>query len=510
MTSCRSFLPVLCLFAGTAAAQPAYRPPQFEDTGRLGRIKATRPLVDSLFRAHAQQNGFPGLAYGVIADGQLLYSGGTGKANVAKGTAATPRTVFRIASMSKSVTALAILRLRDEGKLRLDDPVHLYIPELKKARLLTTDAPDITIRHLLTHSAGFPEDNPWGDRQLADTDADLLKTAGEAQFSNVPGVRYEYSNLGFALLGRIVTQVSGMPYGAYIRQTVFRPLGMHHTYWEYAEVPDSLLALGYRAGAGSVAEEPLLHHGSYGAMGGLLTTIEDFSKYIALHLSAWPPRDGQESGVLKRSSLREMHQPWNFIGLNTRTNHPSGRPCPQSTAYGYGLIWRKDCTGKVWVSHSGGLPGFGSEWRMFPEYGIAVVSFGNLTYAGLGVVNLKVLDTVMAAAGLQPRQLQPGTVLTERKEALVQLLPHWKDAEKSGLFAENFFPDNPVDSLRKQSALLFRNAGRILRSGPVQPENNLRGTFVLEGERKNIAVYFTLTPEKVPLIQEMHLEERDK
>ncbi len=81
--------------------------------------------------------------------------------------------------MTKSFTAMGILKLRDAGKLSLDDPAWKYIPEMKKVKYLTNDAPSITIRHLLTHSAGFPEDNPWGDRQLADSDADLIKIINE-------------------------------------------------------------------------------------------------------------------------------------------------------------------------------------------------------------------------------------------------------------------------------------------------------------------------------------------
>jgi CubicO group peptidase (beta-lactamase class C family) len=109
--------------------------------------------------------------------------------------------------MSKSFTAMAILKLRDEGKLNLDDPAYKYIPELKNLHYPTADAPHITIRHLLSHSAGFPEDNPWGDRQLADNDKDLMAFIGkQISFSNPPGIAYEYSNLGFALLGKIIHQ----------------------------------------------------------------------------------------------------------------------------------------------------------------------------------------------------------------------------------------------------------------------------------------------------------------
>ena len=115
--------------------------------------------------------------------------------------------------MTKSFTTISILKLRDEGKLSLDDPAERYVPEMAGLKYPSSDAPKITIRHLLSHAEGFPEDNPWGDRQLADTDEQLSRMLrGGIPFSNAPGLVYEYSNLGFAILGRIVTNVSKVPY----------------------------------------------------------------------------------------------------------------------------------------------------------------------------------------------------------------------------------------------------------------------------------------------------------
>ena len=138
--------------------------------------------------------------------------GVTGPARGAVKAPVDADTVFRIASMTKSFTAMSILKLRDEGKLSLDDPAEQYVPELKGLKYPTTDSPRITIRHLLSHSEGFPEDNPWGDQQLAETDEELSRMMrGGIPFSKAPGIAYEYSNYGFAILGRIVSSVSGKP-----------------------------------------------------------------------------------------------------------------------------------------------------------------------------------------------------------------------------------------------------------------------------------------------------------
>ena len=130
------------------------------DTGRLRRIKAILPVIEKMFLDFRKKNNSPAVAYGLMVDGKLILSGSDGLANLANKTPATTTSAFRIASMSKSFTAMAIVKLRDQGKLRLDDPAYLYIHEMKKLKYLTKDAPVITIRNLLTHSAGFPEDNP--------------------------------------------------------------------------------------------------------------------------------------------------------------------------------------------------------------------------------------------------------------------------------------------------------------------------------------------------------------
>ncbi len=224
-----------------------YQPAVFTDSGRLEKIRQAMPVIDSLYRKHAETNHFPGISFGIVVDGQLVYTNSYGYTDIKKKIPASSSSMFRIASMSKSFTAMAILKLEEEGKLDLDDPAYFYIPELKDLKYPAADAPHITIRHLLTHGAGFPEDNPWGDRQLADTDKDLMEFIGkQISFSNPPGIAFEYSNLGFALLGKIVSKVSGKRYQDYIREYIWQPLGMENAEWEYGNVPPDKKAHGYR------------------------------------------------------------------------------------------------------------------------------------------------------------------------------------------------------------------------------------------------------------------------
>ena len=500
----------------TAAAlyDSSYQPAVFADPNRVDKIMKAMPVIDQIFKEYADSNHLPGVAYGLVVDGKLIYKGNIGYTDIEKKVPVTSSSLFRIASMSKSFTCMALLKLRDEGKLNLDDPAYLYVPELKNLKYPTADAPVITIRHLMTHGAGFPEDNPWGDRQLADSEKDLMEFIGkQISFSNPPGIAFEYSNLGFALQGRIITKVSGMQYQDYIKKNILEPLGMKTTTYEYGEVAADKLAHGYRWLNEKWNEETLLHDtkdGSWGAMGAMISSINEFANYMALHLSAWPPNNAKDDGPVKRSSVREMHHPWRWNGFNPNFKYPSGRACAVTAAYCYGLGWLKDCEGKTYISHSGGLPGFGSQWRIMPDYGIGIVSFANRTYSPMGFVNLKVLDTIIKMAGLQPRQLLPSKILEQRKNELLKILPGWDKAEQSGIFAENFFPDYPIDSLKKEAGNLYAKAGKIIAVKEMKPENQLRGSFIIEGEKINIEVYFTLSPENPALIQEYHIKEVPK
>ena len=489
----------------------SYMPAVFTDSNRLDKIKTAFAVIDSIYKKHATDNHFPAISFGLVVDGQLVYKNSYGYTDVEKKIPATTASLFRIASMSKSFTCMAILKLRDEGKLDLDDAAYLYIPELKDLKYSTADAPVITIRHLMTHGAGFPEDNPWGDRQLADNDKDLMDFIGrQISFSNPPGIAFEYSNLGFALQGRIITKVSGMQYQEYIKKNIFEPLGMKSATYEFGDVPADKLAHGYRWLNEQWNEETLLHDtkdGSWGAMGAMISSIDEFANYMAFHMNAWPPNNAKDDGPIKRSSVREMHHPWRWNAFVPDYKFPDGRTCAITSAYCYGLGWVKDCDGKTYISHSGGLPGFGSQWRLMPDYGIGVVAFANRTYASMGTINLSVLDTLIKIAGLQPREIVPSKILEQRKNELLKILPDWNKAEQSGIFAENFFPDYPIDSLKKEAKNLYSKAGKIIAVKASKPENQLRGSFIIEGEKINMEVYFTLSPENPALIQEYHIKE---
>lgn len=465
-------------------------------------IEKHLPLIDSLVTQYAKRNNVPGFTYAIVEDGKLIHTKYAGLANIKENINVDRLSTFRIASMTKSFTTMAILILRDKGKLKLDDPAAKYIPQMKNTRLLTNDAPEITIRDLMTHRAGFPEDNPFGDRQMGNTDKQLedLMENGVA-FSNVPGITYEYSNLGISLLGLVIRNITGKSYQDYIAENIFKPLGMTNTYWDYTKIPVKQLALGYRWINNKWEEQELEKDGSWGAMGGLITTMDDFSKYMIFHLSAWPPRNDNDNGPIKRSSIREMHQAWNYDNINPNFKYLTGRHCPITGGYGYGLGIMYDCENRIFVSHGGGLPGFGSHWRVMPQYGIGMAIFSNRTYAGWSGITLQTLDTLIALNKLEPRKPEGSEILEKRKEQLLKILPDWTNAEKSEIFAENFFPDNPIDQLKNKSKEYFAQIGSIKNISLVRPQNALRGEFDIIGENGKITIFFTLSPETKMNIQ---------
>jgi CubicO group peptidase (beta-lactamase class C family) len=410
--------------------------------------------------------------------------------------------------MSKSFTAMAILKLRDEGKLSLSDPISAYIPELDQLHYLTGDTPPVTIFNLLTMTAGFPEDNPWGDRFLDISDEALIAQVEKGiSFSTVSSLHYEYSNLGFGLLGHIISVVSGEAYQVYIDRNILQPLEMRNTCWEYSEVPMELLAQGYRWEDEQWIAEPMLHDGAFGAMGGLITSIEDFSKYMAFHLSAWPPRSDPDTGPVKRSTLREMHM-MNNPGFYTDPNRFGDQSVPFMRGYGFGLVSLLDREGIIEVGHNGGLPGFGSSYMFYPQYGVGIMAFSNLTYVGGSVrtANYMVMKELINKGVFIPRVLPVSEILERRKEQVFKLLLSWDTELEKEIVAANLYLDVPRETRMKEASRLLQELGEIVETGPLIPENQLRGSFLLKGEKQCLEVFFTLTPEAEPKVQWLSLE----
>jgi CubicO group peptidase (beta-lactamase class C family) len=458
--------------------------------------------IDRIVAEFTKRENIPGAAWGIVVDGKLVHSGTTGFRELAGKTPVTADTVFRIASMTKSFTAMAIMKLRDEGKLSLDDAAERYVPELKGLQYPTSDSPRITIRHLLSHAEGFPEDNPWGDQQLAATEEEFSKMMrGGIPFSTAPGTAYEYSNYGFAILGRIVQNVSKMPYRQYVATQILKPLGMTATTLEPTAVATDRLAHGYRWEDQQWKEEPQLRDGAFGAMGGMLTSLNDLAKYVSAYVAAWPPRSGPETAPISRASLREMQQIWRSRPA-TVTRTASGDVQLNAGGYGFGLGISQTCDFGHVVAHSGGLPGFGSQMRWLPEYGVALIAMGNRTYTGWGGVFNQALEVMRKNGALKPRAPEPSAALVKARDEVSQLVINWDDGLANRVAAVNLFLDRSKERRRGEIEALRAKVGACKAPDAFTfVENALRGTWTLACERGNLDVAVTLAPTMPPTVQ---------
>jgi CubicO group peptidase (beta-lactamase class C family) len=477
-------------------------PATFTDPARRQKLASAFPAIDSYLAAEVKKNKVPGLAFGIVIDGELAYQGGFGVRDMKSNAPIDADSVFRIASMTKSLTAMAILQLRDAGQISLDDRADRYIPELRALPYPTRDSAPITIRHLLTHSAGFPEDNPWADRQVAANDdfERLVKRDG-IPFSTAPGVTLQYSNLGYALLGRIIEKVSGMRYMEYLKAKVLLPLGMTGTVCFEPDVAPGRLARGYNLDSGAPVEQPNLPDGAQDSAGCLYSPLRDMARYVAFHLAAWPPRDDLDRGPLRRSSVREMQvgaRPW---WLSVRQGAEDRSRGADSFAYGFGLFSVETCDFDLSVEHSGGLPGYSSDMQFLPEYGVGVIALASAETRTTGLVVRRVLQMLLETGGLAPRAVTPAPALVAAQETVNRLVARWDGAVVDAAFIDTFFLDEPKAELEKSLEALRAAHGACRPDGPLAALNGLRGGWKLTCERGFIDLFVTLAPTMPPRIQ---------
>jgi len=498
--NCLTILHALSLaFAGTAVSQAQ---PTAVESETVEAIAA--PIFDE-FRLDAH---LPGIVYGIVADGRLVHVGAYGVQDLESKRAVTADTLFRVASMTKAFTALTVLKLRDEGRLRLDSPAAEYVRELRGWKYPTEDSPQIRVRDLLNHAAGFVTDDPWGDRQTPLPEHEFTRLLQDGvPFASVPDTRYEYSNLGYAILGRIITNVSGQPYASTISRILLQPLGMQASGFVADAAPLELRAIGYRWEEDAWHLEPTLGPGAFGAMGGLQTNANDYAKWVAFLLSAWPPRDGPDNGPVRRATVRELALGSNFPRFRdryARTGAPSSR---QSVAYGMGMIVAMDEDLGFTISHSGGYPGYGSHVLLLPDRGIGIFAFANRTYAGPSVA---VWDTAVALdkAGLLAKELErPLSAELENAYGVAGAMYKAGDvASARDQLAMNFLLDRDAAAWSRQLAKLKAQVGECETAAPIEVTGALSGDFTWRCTQGRIKGSLTLAPTHPPRIQEWLLE----
>ena len=496
-----------------------------------GAVAAAEEVVASFQRGEGQ----PAVAYGIVAGGSLAHAGGLGESWLG-GPPPGADTVFRIASMTKSFTASAVLALRDSGVLRLDDPVTDFVPELRGQPGVTDDSPAISLRHLLTMTAGFPTDDPWGDRQqgtpLPEFAAILARGVRPAW---APGTRFEYSNLGYAVLGRVIAAVAQADYADFVRDRILGPLAMTRTGFEAAEFDPAGLARGYARGPGGWTELAPDRYGAFAPMGGVFSCVRDLARWVNGFTAAFPP-GGQRAGdahPLAPATRREMQQP--AVTLPEAQPRFPGNPAAGSQyGYGFGLFTEETSAWGRLVYHSGGYPGFGSHMRWHPETGLGVVVLANSTYAGASVLAARLMEEVLKAAAAEDGQAAGGAPAGEQvsggaravvrgpapapggpwpetlsaQQVVTALLTHWDDEVAEQLFADNVALDQPLDRRRERIGRMWERLGpprsrTQATPRPAEFDSPAHCRWWLHGERGDTQVEILLTPENPPRVQSL-------
>ncbi len=455
--------------------------------------------LGELFAGIRARHRIPGIGFGVVDSQGLWAVGWEGWADLESGRPVTAESVFRIASMTKSITAWCLLALRDAGALTLDDPVNSYVPELR-FRLGAADWTEpLTLRQLLTMSAGLVEDDPWADRQLAMSASEFSHLVRSGlPLNRPPGCDFEYSNLGYAILGRVVEVVSGTTLPDFAAQHLFVSVGMNCTHFEFEEVSLARRVLGYRDQDGSAVAEAPLHHGAFGAMGGVWTSIEDFGRYVRLHLAAARFGEVEQSVRTTPSTLREMQQSHRAI----RPGRPV-RPGVTGLAYGFGLFsgWHER-QGRV-VFHSGGLPGFGSHVEWLPDCDLAVFAFANLTYAPMRVAVAEAIEHLDQAGVLNRGETEPAAELVVARELVIAGYNTLTLDGLGELVATNLFVDSALSARNAELARLQARHGPCLTAAAIRPAGRLRCSFTMHCERGDVDCEIWLSPTSPPKVQRL-------
>ncbi len=336
----------------------------------------------------------PSVAAGIIRDGQLIWSGAHGTIDGrSTGREADGHTQYRIGSITKTLVAVLIMRLRDEGALDLADTYEQHVPG--------TPIGDVTIAQLLSHSAGLAAetDGPWWERTSGEPWREL---AGRLGFRHLPGRRFHYSNIGYAALGELVARLRGHPWSQAVSTELLEPLGMQRT--TQRPVAPHAHGLAVHPFADVVLDEPEHDAGAMAPAGQLWSTAHDLARWAGV-------LSGHTDGLLDPGTLAEMRMP---LVLDDTPG------LPWTAAYGLGLQV-SNFDGRRYVGHGGSMPGFLASLLIDVESGDGAVLFTNST---TGLPRALAGELLGDVAELEPRAPAPWHV-TEADANLLDIVGHW-------------------------------------------------------------------------------------
>ena len=362
----------LALVIGATAAGAQSASPAAADPEVLGAAR----LFSAWMEGQIAYRGLPGIAVGVVHDQELVWSKGFGFADVRTRRPMTPGTLFRMASHSKLFTATAIMQLREQGKLRLDDPVSKHLPwfTLKPAG---DDDGEITIEQLLSHASGLPREagDHWTTNDFP-TGEEVKQLMANRQAAFPPATRWKYSNLAYTVAGMVVEAVSGERWADYVERHIYTPLGMTQSSVD-RNVPGLTVGYGRRMPDGSRAIIPFIDARGMGSATGITSSVEDMAKFVSAQF-----RRGRMGGrqILSTGSLREMHRV-----RSVEENWQSG------TGIGFGISRFRD---RTYVGHGGGYLGNTTQTMIQLDDKVAVIVLTNTNDSDPAAIARQLMSTV--------------------------------------------------------------------------------------------------------------------
>ena len=351
-------------------------------------VPAQRQNFQTSFDSYVKEDGIVGAAYVMVNKGQISESHSIGMADREAKQAVNSKTIFHWASITKTLTAVAIMQLRDRGKLSLDDPIVQYVPELTRVHSQDDSLSRVTIRHLLSHTSGF-QSPTWPYRDEAKSWQPFEPTQWEQlvammpyqELSFAPGTKFQYSNPGFIYLARVIEKITGDPYQVYVQKNILTPLGMTRSYYNIS--PYHL--------AGDRSNNYTIHTDSNGRTevvangrefdtgitapnGGLNAPLEDLARWVAFLADGIPPEGPKV--ILRRKSLEEMWHPVAPVGPDFAIAPP------EFMGLSFFLYPRGMGAGAVTlVGHTGHQAGYATFFVMNPRNGRALIAAFNTSRA---------------------------------------------------------------------------------------------------------------------------------
>ncbi|MBI2614873.1 MAG: serine hydrolase [Gemmatimonadetes bacterium] len=408
------------------------------------RVQQALHLLDLWLDGQRDYQHIPGISAGVVYDQELIWSQGYGYQDRESRVVPSARTIYSICSISKLFTSIAVMQLRDQGKLRLDDSVRQHLPWFSIQQAYP-DGPPITIEGLLTHASGLPREADWpywtGPDFTFPTREQVIQQLARQQTLYPAETYYQYSNLGLTLAGEIVQQVSGQPYADYVRQHILEPLGLSSTSPEIpGEERGQRLATGYGALSrqGTRSTLPVFQARGMAPAAGFASSVEDLARFAQWQFRLLS-RGGTE--ILAANSLKEM-QRVHWTDTDWRTT------------WGLGFtVWRnKD---KTFVGHGGSCPGYRTQLSLQADDQIATIFMANALGVSPQPFTMRMYQIVAPAVSGAKKTpgggKQPDPSLAKYYGSYEQsfggetaVIP-WED----GLAIVGFPTDDPMQSLSK-------------------------------------------------------------